>query len=162
MNYELLLVFIALNIANVIIQTVKSLATVKCGKGVASLVNAVAYGLYTVVVVYTVCDLPLWLKVVVVSLCNLVGVFVVKWGEEKARKDKLWKVEATIPGQGISAENDDCLIELKKANIPMNYIDINKYILINCYCATQVESKVVKEILDKYNAKYFVSESKTL
>ena len=104
MNYELLLVFIALNIANVIIQTVKSLATVKCGKGVASLVNAVAYGLYTVVVVYTVCDLPLWLKVVVVSLCNLVGVFVVKWGEEKARKDKLWKVEATIyaPYWGIS------------------------------------------------------------
>ena len=61
MNTELLIIFIALNIVNVIIQTVKSLATVKCGKTVAAVVNAVAYGLYTVVVVYTVCDLPLWL-----------------------------------------------------------------------------------------------------
>lgn len=162
MDYQLLIIFIVLNIVNVIIQTVKSIATIKCGKTAAALVNAVAYGLYTVVVVYTVCDLPLWLKVVVVGLCNLVGVFCVKWGEEKSRKDKLWKVEATIPNQGIYAEDDDCLIELRNANIPMNYIDINKYILINCYCATQAESKVVKEILDKYNAKYFVSESKTL
>jgi hypothetical protein len=162
MDYQLLIIFIVLNIVNVIIQTVKSIATIKCGKTAAALVNAVAYGLYTVVVVYTVCDLPLWLKVVVVGLCNLIGVFCVKWGEEKSRKDKLWKVEATIPNQGIYAEDDDCLIELRNASIPMNYIDINKYILVNCYCATQAESKIVKEILNKYNAKYFVSESKTL
>ena len=159
---KLLLVFIVLNIANVIIQTVKSLATVKCGKGMAALINAVAYGLYTIVTVYLMCELDLYLKAGIVAVCNLVGVYVVKWAEEKARKDKLWKVEATIPNQGISAENDDCLIELKNANIPMNYIDINKYILVNCYCATQTESKIVKEILNKYNAKYFVSESKTL
>ena len=99
MDTRLLIIFIALNIVNVIIQTVKSLATVKCGKTAAALVNAVAYGLYTVVLVYTVCDLPLWLKVIVVGLCNLVGVFVVKFAEEKARKDKLWKVEATIPAE---------------------------------------------------------------
>ena len=159
---KLLLVFIILNIANVIIQTVKSIATVKCGKGMAALINAIAYGLYTIVTVYLMCELDLYLKAGIVAVCNLIGVYVVKGAEEKARKDKMWKVEATIPNQGISAENDDCLIELKNANIPMNYIDINKYILVNCYCATQAESKVVKEILDKYNAKYFVSESKTL
>ena len=56
MNEKLFITFVILNIVNVIIQTVKSLATVKCGKTVASIVNAVAYGLYTVVVVYTVCD----------------------------------------------------------------------------------------------------------
>ena len=149
MDTKLLLVFIGLNIANVIIQTVKSIATVKCGKGVAAIINAVAYGLYTVVTVYLMCELSLGLKALIVALCNLIGVYVVKWAEEKARKDKLWKVEATIPNQGIFAENDDCLIELKNANIPMNYIDINKYILVNCYCATQTESKIVKEILNK-------------
>ena len=51
---SLLTTFILLNILNVIIQTVKSLATVKCGKTVAALVNAVAYGLYTIVVVYMI------------------------------------------------------------------------------------------------------------
>ena len=128
---NLLIIFIVLNIFNVIIQTVKSIVTVKCGKPAAALTNAIAFGLYTVVTVYLMCDLALWLKALIVALCNLVGVYVVKWIEEKARKDRLWKVEATIPNQGISAENDDCLIELRNANIPMNYIDINKSILIN-------------------------------
>ena len=162
MNNTLLWLFIGLNVANVIIQTIKSIATIKCKPMSAAVINAVAYGLYTVVLVYMVCDLPLWAKVAVVGGANLVGVYLVKIFEEKSRKDKLWKVEATIPSQGLFAENDDCLIELKNANIPMNYIDINKYILINCYCATQAESKVVKEILNKYNAKYFVTESKIL
>lgn len=158
MNKELLIIFIVLNIVNVIIQTVKSIATIKCGKGMASVVNAIAYGLYTVVVVYTVCDLPLWLKVVVVGLCNLVGVFCVKWGEEKARKDKLWKVEATVKPCEFEAIKTYCEV----ADLPFSYIDINKYILFNFYCATQKESAIVKDLLDKHNAKYFVSESKTL
>ena len=64
-----------------------------------------------------------------------------------------------LKSTGVS---DDCIIELRKNDIPFNYIDINKYIIINCYCATQKDSTIVKEILDKYNAKYFVSESKIL
>ena len=159
MNTELLIIFIALNIVNVIIQTVKSLATVKCGKTVAAVVNAVAYGLYTVVVVYTVCDLPLWLKVVVVGACNLVGVFCVKWGEEKARKDKLWEVRATVYEPYTESLHHD----LENADIPHNYIpNIGKYTIFNIYCETQAESKRVKGLLDYHKAKYFVSESKTL
>ena len=159
---NLLIIFIVLNIVNVILQTVKSIATVKCGKGMAAIINAIAFGLYTIVTVYTMCDLPLMLKAGIVAVCNLVGVWVVKWLEEKARKDKLWKVEATISNDGIDPEYDDCIIELKQSGIPINYIDITKYILINCYCTTQADSTKVKTILDKYNAKYFVSESKTL
>ena len=158
MNKELLIIFIVLNIVNVIIQTVKSIATIKCGKTMAAIINAIAYGLYTVVVVYTVCDLPLWLKVVVVGLCNLVGVFCVKWAEEKARKDKLWKIECTVPASCA----ETLIAELKNSELPFNYIDINKYYLFNVYCATQGESSVVREFLTRYNAKYFVSESKTL
>ena len=85
MNWELLWLFIVLNVLNVIIQTVKSIATIKCGKWSAAIVNAIAYGLYTIVVVYTVCDLNLWLKVAVVAIANLVGVYVVKLFEEKTR-----------------------------------------------------------------------------
>lgn len=159
MDTKLLIIFIALNIVNVILQTVKSIATVKCGKGMASLVNAIAYGLYTVVVVYTVCDLPLWLKVLVVGLCNLVGVFVVKWGEEKARKDKLWEVRATVYEPYTESLHHD----LESADIPHNYIpNIGKYTIFNIYCETQAESKRVKGLLDYHKAKYFVSESKTL
>ena len=125
MEMKLLILFIVMNIVNVVIQTIKSIATIKCGKTAAAIVNAIAYGLYTYIVVLTMCDLPLLAKCLIVAGANFIGVYVVKLFEEKARKDKLWKVEATIPNQGIFAENDDCLIELKNANIPMNYIDIN-------------------------------------
>ena len=162
MDTQLLIIFIVLNILNVIIQTVKSIATVKCGKPIAALINAGAYGLYTVVTVYMMCELSLGLKALIVALCNLTGVYVVKWAEEQARKDKFWKVEATIHNYNHDPDLDDWIIDLKKSNIPFNYIDIDKYIIINCYCATQVESTIGKKILDKHNAKYFVSESKTL
>lgn len=159
MDTKLLLVFIGLNIANVIIQTVKSIATVKCGKGVAAIVNAVAYGLYTVVTVYLMCELSLGLKALIVALCNLIGVYVVKWCEEKARKDKLWKIEATV----FEPYTKSLHLDLTAEEIPCNYIPkIGKWSVFNIYCDSQEKSKKVKILLEKYNAKYFVSESKTL
>ena len=154
---ELLLTFIILNIVNVIMQTIKSIATVKCGKGVAALINALTFALYTVVTIYTMCELPLLLKATIVGLCNLVGVYIVKFFEEKARKDKLWKIEVTVKDL-ITFE----LLQtaLKGANIPFNYIDIQKYVLFNIYCETQKESQIVKRFLSNYDVKYFVSETK--
>jgi hypothetical protein len=158
MNVQLLLTFIILNILNVVIQTIKSIATVKCGKGIAALVNAIAYGLYTIVTVYMLCELPLFWKAGIVALCNLVGVYAVKWGEEKSRKDKLWKVEATV--NPIHFDRLKNIFE--KNGIPFSYIDVNKYVIFNLYCATQKDSQFVKSVLDHHEAKYFVSESKTL
>lgn len=157
MNTNLLVTFIILNITNVIIQTIKSIVTIRGGKGVAAIVNAITFALYTVVTVYTMCDLPLVVKSLIVGFCNLVGVYVVKYLEEKSRKDKLWKVEVTVK-KGFSA--DLLQTELENSNIPFNYIDINKYILFNIYCETQKESQIVKRFINKLDAKYFVSETK--
>lgn len=158
MDKNLLILFIVLNIVNVVVQTIKSLATIKCGKGAAAVISALAYGFYTIVVVYTLCDLPLMWKAGIVALCNLVGVYAVKLGEEKARKEKLWKVEVTV-----SPLEAPALIEEAKAkDLPFNYVDVNKYYLFNFYCPTQADSTVIKNMLVKYNAKYFVSESKIL
>ena len=150
--------FVILNIANVIIQTVKSIATVKCGKTIAAVVNAIAYGLYTIVTVYMLCDLSLTTKALTVALCNLIGVWVVKYFEEKARKDRLWKVEVTIPAEEANRMIKDC----EHFNLSYNYTDINKWYLFNFYCPTQQDSIMVKNMLKGYNAKYFVVESKTL
>lgn len=156
---KLLILFIVMNVLNVIIQTVKSICTIKCGKTVAAIANAVAYGLYTYIVVLTMCDLPLLAKCLIVAGANFVGVFVVKFIEEKARKDKLWKVEATVWQHYTESLHKD----LDVANIPHNYIDnVGKYTLFNVYCETQAQSAKAKAILGMYSAKYFVSESKTL
>lgn len=159
MDMSLFWLFVFLNIVNVIIQTIKSLATIKCGKTVAAIANAIAFGFYTVVIVYMICDLPLWLKVLVVGLCNLVGVFIVKWGEEIARKEKLWKVEMTVANNRTKKLHED----LDSFNIPHNYIpNVGKWTIFNVYCATQKESVFVHEVANRNNARYFVSESKTL
>lgn len=157
MDWNLLVVFIVLNIVNVIIQTVKSLATVKCGKGVAALVNALAYGLYTIVTVYMLCELDLWLKAGVVAVCNLIGVWLVKYFEEKARKDKLWKVEMTVRDY----HTERLASTLKDLDIPFNYIEsVGKYTIFNVYCATQKQSATVKGIGNECRAKFFVTETK--
>lgn len=158
MDIQLLIIFIVLNILNVVIQTIKSIATVKCDKVIAAIINAIAYGLYTVVTVYMLCSLPLAWKAFIVAMCNLVGVYVVKWAEEKSRKDKLWKVEATV--NPIHLDKLKNIFE--KNGIPFSYIDVNKYVIFNLYCVTQKDSHFVKSVLDHYEAKYFVSESKTL
>lgn len=159
MDWSLFWIFVILNVVNVIIQTVKSIATIKCGKITAAVVNAVAYGLYTIVLVYTVCDLPLWLKALVVAVANLVGVYVVKVCEEKARKDKLWKVEATV----VSSHTDNLHKALKDVGLSHNFIKgVGVYDVFNIYCETQADSTKAKAILNTYKAKYFVSESKTL
>lgn len=155
---NLLILFIVLNVVNVIIQTVKSICTIHCGKTVAAIVNAIAYGLYTVVVVYTVCELPLWQKVVVVGVANLIGVWIVKYCEEKAKKEKMWKIEFTVPKE--NALKVKGLLEY--ADVPHAYLVLGKFVLFNTYCDTKEESVEVKKIIEMFNAKYFVSENHSL
>lgn len=154
----MLVSYVVFNILNVIIQTVKSIVTIKCNKWVAAVVNAVAYGLYTYIVVLTASDLDLWFKIVVTAGANLIGVFIVKWFEEKKRKEMLWKVEFTVDAELTKVI--DALLSL--GGVPHNYIDVGRHTIFNAFCATSKESESVKEIIKKYDAKYFVSETKVL
>lgn len=154
---NLLLLFVVLSIVNVVLSTIKSIMTIKSDPWIAALISALYYGFYTIVVIYTVADFPLWQKVAVTAGCNLVGVFIVKYGEAKARKSKLWKVELTVP----TKHKDTIDFDLRE--VPHSYIELSdKHTLFNFYCATQEESKKVKEIANHYEAKYFVAESKNL
>ena len=159
MNYEFLLVFVGLSIVNVVFSTVRSIVTINGSKTVASLLSGGYFAFYNIMMIYTVADFPMWQKCVITFVCNVVGVWLVKWGEEKARKDKLWKVEATI----YEPYKESLINDLKKADLPFNYIEgVGKYVLFNIYCPTQKESKAVKDLLDFHKAKYFVTESKSL
>lgn len=156
MEMKTLWLFIIFNVINVIIQTAKSIATIKCGKLTAALVNAVAYGLYTYVVILTMADLPLLLKCVIVALCNLIGVYVVKYFEEKARKDKIWLVKMTIPTN--YAEQAKQLLE--QSNIPFTYYNLNKYFVFDTFCETQAETSTVTKICSSCCGKAFATENK--
>ena len=108
--------------------------------------------------IYTVADFPMWEKCVITFVCNVIGVYIVKLIEERMRKDKLWKVELTI-----EEDNTESLeMHLTELGIPHNYIMVEKYSIFNAYCQTQKESTLVKELGNRYNAKFFVTETKTL
>ena len=158
-----IIIFVIATVVNVTLSTVRSICTIKGGKWISAITNAICYGFYPLIVMLTAKGtVDIVVNMGITAITNFICVWIIKFVEEKARKDKLWQVQATLRNTGIDPSNDDCLIELKANDIPFNYIDVQKYILVNCYCATQGESAKVKTILDKYNAKYFVSESKTL
>lgn len=153
-----ILLFALCTAVNVILSTIKSILTVNGGKISASLINAITYGFYSYVIVLTSADgMPIWLKMAITAVCNFVGVYFVKWIEEKARKDKLWKVELTVPTRYTTT------IDFDLHDVPHSYIELSdKHTLFNFYCATQKESAKVKAIANQYEAKYFVAESKNL
>ena len=136
-----LITFIILSIINVVFSTIRSITTIKSGKTVASLISGGYFAFYNIMLIYTVADFPMWQKCLITFVCNVVGVWIVKFVED---------VESV------------CEL-LNKTHISYNYIEgVGKYTIFNIFCATQKQSTAVKEILKAYNVKYFVSESKTL
>lgn len=152
---KLIIIFIVLSIINVIFSTIRSIVTIKGGKATASLISGGYFAFYNIMLLYTVADFPMWQKCVITFVCNVVGVWLVKFFEEKARKDKLWKIEATF--------NIEDLEEIDKSTgISHSYIEVGHHVIFNFYAENQRQSAIVKDIIKKYDGKYFVSESKVL
>lgn len=157
MNFTLAVgVFFLCSLVNVMLSTCKTVLTVKASKGAATLINACTYGFYAIVV-KQLASFDLIYTVSITIITNIIGVYASLWILEKFSKDKLWKIEVTIPTQYLES------VDMELAEIPHSYIYISdKHTLFNFYCSTQKESKEIKEIVNRYNAKYFVAESKVL
>lgn len=154
-----ILLFTIATIINVTLSTIRSLCTINGGKWLSAITNAICYGFYPLIVMLTAKDtVTIWANMIITALANFVCVWIIKLIEEKARKDKLWKFEATF-------EHNEDLLEIicdtcKFGKIPYNYIDIGKYYVINFYAKSQKESLFISKIINTHNGKYFVSESK--
>lgn len=153
---NILLVFLILTIINVVFSTVKSIITIKGSPLAAAIANAAYYGYYNVVVIYTVADFSLFWKVTITFGCNLLGVWFVKWLENKAKKDKIWLVKVTVP-----VENGTNAKELfSKNGISFTCYVLDKYYVFDTYCETKNETKKVTEICYVCNGKSFATENK--
>lgn len=156
----MLILFIVCTFANVVLSTIKSVMTIKGGKVYAAIWNALAFGLYSYIVVLTAtADISTLGKVAITMGCNLVGVYGVKLVEEKMRKDRLWKVEMTVPNGEYGFTASAMHGALNAANIPNNYVEAGKYAIFNCYCATKADTETAIAIGADYGAKFFASET---
>jgi hypothetical protein len=155
-----LLLFIICTFANVVLSTIKSVMTIKGGKVSAAIWNALAFGLYSYIVVLTAtAPISTLGKVLVTVGCNLIGVYGVKLFEEKLRKDRLWKVEMTVKNDAYGMTAAAMHGALSEANIPNNYVEAGNYAIFNCYCATKTDTENAVTIGADYGAKYFASET---
>lgn len=155
-----IIIFAIATIVNVTLSTIRSICTIKCGKWLSAITNAVCYGFYPLIVMLTAKGtVDIIINMTITAIANFVCVWIIKFVEEKSRKDKLWKVEATVL-RGWTKELHSALV---KAEIPHNYLEnVGKYTLFNIFCEKQSDSAKAKAILNQYNAKYFVTESKNL
>lgn len=153
-----MVIFIICNMLNVIIQTIKSIVTVKGGKVSAALINAIAYSFYTYIIILIAGDMSTLAKCIIVGFCNLIGVYYVKLCEEKSRKDKLWKVElAATAEKTLEIDNALCM-----ADVSFNgqTTATDDYTIYQIYCKDREEFKKVKSIATEYGCKTFVTEQK--
>lgn len=148
------LVFFGLSIFNVIFQTLKSILTVKAKKQIASLINALAFGFYVIVIKQLV-DFDMITTVVITVLANLIGVYVSITLLERFRKERLWKITATLSNP---MEIETIKIRLNYHNIGYTEIPLNDKSLFQIYSYTTQESDSIKNILADTKAKYHYSE----
>ena len=93
-----ILIFAIATIINVTLSTVRAITTIKCGKWASATMNALCYGFYPLIVMLTAKDtVTICLNMLITALANFVCVWLIKYVEEKARKDKMWRIDLAIP-----------------------------------------------------------------
>jgi hypothetical protein len=165
---QYIIVFFVCQFINVALNTAKTIVMHKEEKISSSIINAITYGFYCIIVVMTASALPLLITIAITIITNLIGVYFSMIILEKFKKDKLWKVESTISWDYVRniPYNDQknnflktLIDKINAQNLSYHYIELpNREFLFSFYCKTQKESLALKEILKDYNAKYIVQE----
>ena len=154
-----IIIFTVCSSVNVILSTMKTILTVRSTKIVASVINAVTYGFYAIVV-KQLASLDLTVTVIVTIATNLIGVYLSMWLMDKMKKDCLWKISVTTKDKSIVKKIENFDIEYTLS--PIQYKK-ETYYSIEIFSKNQKDSTIIKNILNEYKVKYNVTEiTKTL
>ena len=146
MDFGFLLLYVGLSFINVVIQTVKSLCTVKSSTFVSACVNAVAYGLYVYVIFFTNAEgLPLWGKAIVTACANFTGVYLANFlFNNFLRQEVMWRVEVSVPVFRSATLQE----KLKENNLGYFFVGTaDDWVSYVVFCPTGKESATLKSIL---------------
>ena len=152
-----ILLFAIATVVNVVLSTIRSICTIKCGKWLSARTTAICYGFYPLIVMLTAKGtVGIIINMLITAIANFVCVWLIKLVEEKSRKDKMWKVEIAVPN--VVAESTHK--KLDTCNINHNYTQVGSWTMFNCYCMTQADTNTVVEWAKAWNGKYSAYESK--
>lgn len=147
------LYFFIISLINVILSSIKSICTVRYGRGINVITNVISYSFYVVVVKQTAA-LPLTITVLATAIANALGVWLSYVVLDYIQRDRLWKLEVVIPICFINELHKDL------EQIPHNYIEIGPRALFNVYCDTKADTAEVLKYCKRYYGKVFAVENK--
>lgn len=157
-EFQSIVIFAITQLINVILSTIKSIATVKAPIVHATLINIISYTL-NAIITYYIARQTFLVVLIFTPLTNAIGVPLGRYISDRFEKDKLFIYNATIKCSAEIAEN--IYNELKhSAGIATKYFDIveDKIYDFAIHAETKEESKVITALLDSYKAKYYVIE----
>ena len=159
-----IIIFAIATVVNVTLSTIRSLCTIKGGKWLSALTNALCYGFYPLIVMLTARDrVTIWTNMAITAVANFICVWLIKFIEERARKDKMWKVEMAIPAYPeLNSEFSPINNRLIQNNIPYNWHLMDGWYIYNCYCMTKEQTAICTEIVKQCKGKISAYESKPL
>lgn len=155
MSLKIALFFLSISFIYVVMQTIKTILTVRGSTFSAATSNAITYAFYTLVL-KQVADLPLSITIPVTLLSNFFGVYLANYILAKTRKDKLWRVTATIKA------NDwvQILPVIRNLKLKVNiFKTTNGNYVVDFFSYTQRESADIKAICEQFQLKYIVTEA---
>lgn len=152
-----IVLFTIATVINITLSTIRSLCTIKAGKWVSAFTNALCYGFYPLIVMLTAKDtVSIITNMIITAVANFVCVWIIKLVEEKARKDRLWKLEVAVP----TIRRQQFESKLLNEKIAYSRVRVGRFILFNCYCYTQAETAIVRDAGKQAGAKFSAYESK--
>ena len=152
-----IILFISLQIVNVILSTIKSIVMIKGNKWGAIIANTIYFGVYTAVLKQISAIDNLFILVVITMLANFFGTWVGIVITDKLRKADLWTIKTVV--------KIDYIKEYKKALNEANikYISYqttwDEYTAVDIFSENRIQSKAIKEILLKFKVKYSIHTS---
>jgi uncharacterized protein YebE (UPF0316 family) len=152
-----IVLFIILQVVNVILSTIKSIVLIKGHKWATIIANTIYFGVYTAVLKQLTTIDNLWVLVIITMVANFIGTWIGIEVTEKLRKADLWIIKTVVPIERIK----EYKAALNEANI--KYISYqttwDEYTAVDIFSENRTQSKAIKEILGKFKVKYSVYKS---
>ena len=156
MSPEIIL-FIILQIVNVVLSTIKSLILIKGYKWASIIANTIYFGVYTAVLKQLTLIDNICLLIIITMAANFFGTWVGIVITDKVRKADLWTI-ATVVKKEYVKDYKQALNEAK-----IKYISYqttwDECAAIDIFSENRSQSKTIKEILLRFNAKYSIQTS---
>lgn len=143
-------IFIIVQLANVIIATIKAIVTVNGGRMSASIISAVSYT-FAAAITKLLTQQSFAVAITVTFITNIIGVWLGKYIMDKREPERLWTVNATVRGKEKQAL-EKSLLE-RSIQFILLPAENDRY-LYTIFARSKAESSLLQEILAGFNVKY--------